>query len=162
MTRELRATRSKTLPDGQITRPSGASVVESFFYLEAKYSCSYRRANQSYNFRRLIPHEGASAIVTNVGVGCGGRGSVGRASMIAGRFFRERSSRARRTMLMRTAKACGSGTRCWCQIGGGIASPTGSRNTVNPPVTVTRRIRRREERAISRKTIARGMSECFR
>jgi hypothetical protein len=25
------------VPDGPITRPSGASVVESFFYLEAKF-----------------------------------------------------------------------------------------------------------------------------
>ena len=33
-------------------------------------------------------------------------------------------------------------------------------SAVKPAVTVTRRIRRREERAISRKTIARGMPEC--
>ena len=39
--------------------------------------------------------------------------------------FRERSSRARRTMLKRTAKACGSGTRCWCQVGGVFSNPTG-------------------------------------
>ena len=43
------------VPDGQITRSSGDFVVESFFYLEAKYLCSSRRANQKYNFRRLIP-----------------------------------------------------------------------------------------------------------
>jgi hypothetical protein len=33
---------------------------------------------------------------------------------------------------------------------------------IKPAATVTRRIRRRGERAISRKTIARGMPECFR
>src|SRR5713101_3497055 len=35
--------------------------------------------------------------------------------------------------------------------------PTGLRQTFNPQMTVTRRIRRRGERGISRKTIARGM-----
>jgi hypothetical protein len=35
-----------------------------------------------------------------------------------------------------------------------------ARKTFNPPVTVTRRIRRRGERGISRKAIAQGMSEC--
>src|SRR6267143_3808216 len=38
--------------------------------------------------------------------------------------------------------------------------PTGFRQSFNPSATVTRRIRRRGERAISRKTIAQGMSEC--
>ena len=41
------------------------------------------------------PERGALAIVTNVGMGCGGRGSVGRVIAIAGRFYRERSSSAR-------------------------------------------------------------------
>jgi hypothetical protein len=48
------------LPDGQITRSSGDSVVESFFCLEAKYSCSSRRANQTYNSRRPGPQRGVS------------------------------------------------------------------------------------------------------
>ena len=61
-----------------------------------------------------------------------------------------------RTALKRTAKACGPGARCWRQVGGGVASPTGSCKTVNSPMTVTRRIRRRGERAISRQTIAQG------
>jgi hypothetical protein len=38
--------------------------------------------------------------------------------------------------------------------------PTGFRQSFNPSATVTRRIRRRGERAISRQTIAQGMSEC--
>src|SRR3981081_4851242 len=38
--------------------------------------------------------------------------------------------------------------------------PTGFRQAFNPSATVTRRIRRRGERAISRQTIAQGMSEC--
>jgi hypothetical protein len=57
---------------------------------------------------------------------------------------------------LRTAKPCGPGTRCWCQVGGGFSSSTGSRKTFNPPMTVTRRIRRRGERGISRKAIAQG------
>ena len=38
-----------------------------------------RRANQIYKLRRPGPKRGASAVVTNVGPGCGGRESVGRA-----------------------------------------------------------------------------------
>ena len=48
-----------------------------------------------------------------------------RARGIAGRFQAsswgcERLIRAGRAALLRTAKACGSGTRGWCQIGGGF------------------------------------------
>jgi hypothetical protein len=43
-----------------------------------------------------------------------------------------------------------------------LVSPTGRDKTFNPPMTVTRRIRRRGERGISRKAIARGMPECLR
>jgi hypothetical protein len=60
--------------------------------------------------------------------------------MFAGRFSVSEQRRARRTTPKRTAKPCGPGTRCWCQVGGGFVS----------------RIRRRGERGISRKTIAQG------
>jgi hypothetical protein len=43
-----------------------------------------------------------------------------------------------------------------------FAGPTGREKTFNPSMTVTRRIRRRGERGISRKAIARGMPECLR
>jgi hypothetical protein len=42
---------------------------------------------------------------------------------------RERSERAGRTTQLRTAKPCGPGTRCWCQVGGGVFDPTGSDST---------------------------------
>ncbi len=80
--------------------------------------------------------------------------------MFAGRSDRERTRRARRTALMRTAKPCGPGTRCWCQAGGGFSNPTGFRSAANSLATVTRRIRRRGEHGISRKAIAQGMPEC--
>jgi len=102
-------------------------------------------------------------------MGCGGRGSAERDAM-AGRVSRERSTSAQDerhwTRLRkcfdgralsgktswrrcpRTAKPCGPGTRCWCQVGGGVARPTGSRKTANPPATVARRIRRRGEHGI--------------
>ena len=50
---------------------------------------------------------------------------------------------------LRTAKSCGPDTRCWCQVHGGEVSPTGL-ISLNPWTTVTRRIRRRGERGISR------------
>jgi hypothetical protein len=78
---------------------------------------------------------GALAIVTNVGAGCGGRGSVGRADAVAGRFsvsdpgartndvasvFTNASADVHMPLRppgedrSRTAKPCGPGTRCWC------------------------------------------------
>jgi hypothetical protein len=92
------------------------------------------------------------AIVTNVGTGCGGRGSVGREVWSQGGLSVS-DRRARRTndaasvspMLRRvctprrkplgrdgsrTVKPCGPGTRCWCQVGGGFASPTGPDKTI--------------------------------
>ena len=105
------------LPDGQISsksvqpfaknfplNPSGKSTVKSM------PSC---------------PERGALAIVTNVGTGRGGRGSVARASDVHRAMFVSERERARRAMLLRTAKPCGPGTRCWCQVGGGEVSPTG-------------------------------------
>ena len=62
----------------------------------------------------------------------------------------------------RTAKPCGPDTRCWCQVGGGFLDPTGFGKASNPPMTATKRIRRRGEHGISRKTIAQGMPECLR
>jgi hypothetical protein len=97
----------------------------------------------SLELRPILSRERALAIVTNVGAGCGGRGSVGRATGSQGGSIRERSTARRRTALKRTAKPCGPGTRCWCQVGGGFAGPTGLCKTVNSPTTVTRRIRRR-------------------
>jgi hypothetical protein len=42
-------------------------------------------------------------------------------------FGRERSiERARRPVLLRTAKACGPGTRCWCQVGEDLSAQPGA------------------------------------
>jgi hypothetical protein len=50
---------------------------------------------------------------------------------IAGRIaLRERYPARKTTALMRTAKARGPGTRCWCQVGGGFASSTGFDNAL--------------------------------
>ena len=80
--------------------------------------------------------------------------------MFAGRLSVSEHWPRRRTMLKRTAKACGSGTRGWCQIGGGFRKPNRVCKTVNSPMTEARGIRLRGERAISRKTTAQGMPEC--
>jgi hypothetical protein len=96
-------------------------------------------------------------IVTDVGMGCGGRGSVGRATGSQGGSIRERSTARRRPALRRTAKPCGPGTRCWCQVGGGASAQPGLDKPYSP-MTVTRRIRRRGDHGISRKTIAQGRS----
>ena len=149
-----------------------------------KYS-RFRHPQISTTNTASHPSRGALAIVTNVGMGCGGRGSVGRERDRRAKSFglRERagaqderrcspaSQKFRRGCTIRqsigedgsrTAKPCGPGTRCWCQVGGGFRAQPGSCKTVNPPMTVTRRIRRRGEHGISRKAIAQGMPDCLR
>src|SRR5882762_11030511 len=86
-----------------------------------------RRANKFYQLALSHPQEGRIMIVTKRGMGCGGRNGVGtqgdrraRSKLVSG------SRRAGRTMLKRTAKPCGPGTRCWCQAAGGGSDPTGS------------------------------------
>jgi hypothetical protein len=101
--------------------------------LQKKYSASQPTQitglSQSSRLSR-----GALAIVANVGTGCGGRGSVGRAGAVAGRF----SVSDRDAQTNDVASGFTS------------ASPTELGKTVNSPMTVTRRIRRRGERGISR------------
>src|SRR6266566_3280774 len=80
--------------------PTGKSVAVPFFcrVLARKINRFAPDPNQTYKFRRLIPHEGRIAIVTDVGMGCGGRDSVVRADVIAGRVARSVSDlRARET-----------------------------------------------------------------
>ena len=71
------------------------------------------------------------------------RGIAGRSR--ASSWGCERSIRAGRAALLRTAKACGSGTRGWCQAGGGCSNPTGF---VGPSI----RQRRRQEEFVSGKS----------
>jgi hypothetical protein len=79
-----------------------------------------------------IPPHRRGAYASSRYVECGLRWTRGRsrARGIAGRsqalsWGCERSIRAGRAALLRTAKACGSGTRGWCQAGGGCSNPTG-------------------------------------
>jgi len=109
----------------------------------------------------LSRQEGRIAIVTNAG-GDAVDAAASARKCVRRAVFRERARRAGRTTQARTAKPCGSDTRCWCQAAGGEFDPTGFDSAIKPAVTVTRRIRRRGERGISRKAIARGMPECFR
>jgi hypothetical protein len=134
-------------------------------------------ATPNHLYKPAIPSRtGALAIVTNVGAGCGGRGSVGRDC--GRRAVSVSDHAARRTngastpppklrpaargrlrdwwRLLRTAKPCGPGTRCWCQADGGFLDPTGFRSTANLSATVTRRIRRRGEHVISRQNHCAG------
>jgi len=139
--------------------PPGGSSARSLQKKTTVMLGSARRANQRSGCQAIIrkyssfsppqitlhlapsrPGRGALAIVTNVGAGCGGRGSVGRVVVFAGRaLLRERTQRAddRRQCpakpkcndgWLRTAKPCGPGTRCWCQADGGASTQPGSDN----------------------------------
>jgi hypothetical protein len=94
----------------------------------------------------LIPHEGRIAIVTNVGMG---RGCVG-AQAIAGRV----TVSDRQAHQTNDAGADGKSVWFWHPLlvstRRSFDHPDRDGQNPNPPMTVARRIRRREERAISR------------
>jgi len=94
-------TASLFLPVGQIADVRGKLIFCNGFNvmlpvqsLPKKYSCS-RSPQITATTRPSRPGRGALAIVTNVGAGRGGRGSVGRVVVFAGRaLVRERTQRA--------------------------------------------------------------------
>jgi hypothetical protein len=119
------------------------------------------------HLRAIPPHEeGRTRRHDTWSAGCGGRDSVARArhcrAASSWSWGCERSIRAGRAALLRTAKACGSGTRGWCQAGGGFRKPNRVRKTVNPAAMEARGIRLQGERAISRQTIAQGRPDALR
>jgi hypothetical protein len=98
---------------------------------------------------RAIPPHRRGAYASSRYVECGERwtrGARAREALQGGLRFRpgarEQSIRAGRAALLRTAKACGPGTRGWCQAGGGRSNPTGF---VGPSI----RQRRRQEEFVS-------------
>jgi hypothetical protein len=95
-------------------------------------------------------------------MGCGGRGSVGaegdrRASKTRERCTARKTNDAIRVRQNRVVPTPVAGAKL--PVADAIQP---DRSAIKPAVTVTRRIRRRGERGISRKAIAQGMSECFR
>ena len=93
--------------------------------LPQKYSASRLTPNQRHNSPLILSTRGVSRSSRTLGwdavdAAASGARSVRRAVSVSDR------RRARRTALMRTAKPCGPGTRCWCQVGGGEVDPTGS------------------------------------
>jgi hypothetical protein len=152
----------------------GGAISLSSHFFTSERNFPVHPVGQIKSITPAVPSpRGALAIVTDVGWDAVDAAASAR-SGVAGRVPRERSTGAQDERRqspakpfgedgwLRTAKACGPGTRCWCQVGGGFVGPTGFDKTANSPTTVTRRIRRRGERAISRKAIAQGMPECLR
>jgi hypothetical protein len=127
----------RAIGDGR--RDAGADACHALTARRA--NLPHRRAlvrlpRNTSRFARPASRRGRIAIVTNVCAGCGGRGW-----------------RARRVRRSRTAKPRGPDVSTlissWRQCSS-IA-----------PATVTNKPDHRGERGISRKTIARGMPECF-
>src|SRR5258708_14092024 len=99
---------------------------------------------------------------------CGGRGSVGRALESQGRLRsvseqparQTNGAKARRRLLAKTGGCVRQNRVVLAPVAGAKSAEVlrvrlGAQN-LNPPMTVTRRIRRRGEHGISRKTIAQG------
>jgi hypothetical protein len=104
------------------------------------------------------------AIVTNVGMGCGGRGSVVRAMGLQGGLRPVSGHRTcRRAMLKRTVKSCGPDASAV-----GVKSAEGKSARPGADEPAIRRRRRQQSpilrgaREVSRKAIAQGMSDCLR
>jgi hypothetical protein len=89
--------------------PVGRFVERGVQPPSQKYSCFHLTQITSRTFRIPSHTEGRFAIVTDVGTGCGGRGSVLRAMGLQGGFFESVSDQRAggREMLQRTAKSCG-------------------------------------------------------
>ena len=94
--------RAGDLPDGRVLK----NPVQ---YRQQKYFASPVGQIISTNSRRPTPQQGRIAIVTDAGCGCGGRGSVERATdRRAGSYVPVSDYQASgREMLQRTAKSCG-------------------------------------------------------
>src|SRR5258706_11267098 len=140
-------------PDGQISHFLSSPSAKNIPLLRRPKSLLYPR--------HPVPHRATVLEVDRrssrtLGTGCDGRGSVGRALAIAGRVLaRERSGG-----VQTTDACCGRQSRVVLAPVAGVKLAEARqldrvRQNLNPPTTVTRRIRRRGEREISRKTIAR-------
>jgi hypothetical protein len=150
------------LPGGQITPQLGQALAAKIIRFFRSRECAYVGPSH--------PARGADrASSRNAGWGCGGRVSVGAQGSrraVLSQVSRPVSEvrRAGRTTPTRTAKACGPGTRCWCQA---FAEDASGRPDIDAsPISARRRrqegIRLRGERAISRQTTAQGRPGCFR
>src|SRR5216110_2145160 len=105
---------------------------------EMKNILLHNSGNQNYNCTRLAPTRGAYHDRHDTwGAGCGGRFCSG--------------AQARTNERKRTAKSCGPG-----------AATLASSLRSDLQVTVEKEPAHRGEHEVSRKTIAQGMSECFR
>src|SRR5260370_35779623 len=104
---------------------------------------------------------GGSRVVTKRAVGCGGRGSVGRETESQGGFpvsdhrHADDGAEAYGKTVWSWHPLLVSSRRRRCQ-------PDRVWQHLNPLTTVTRRIRRRGERGISRKAIAQGRPDALR
>ena len=148
-------------PASKSPRPLGEPLSSPF----RKNISVFPKCKSGYVIGHPVPERGASAIVTNVGAGSGGRGGARAHRWSQGGFHRSVSGQdaRRRTALKRTAKACGpDASVVGVKSRGGVARPTG--RTI--PLFARRRRQEspilRGEHAISRKTIAQGMSDCLR
>ena len=100
--------------------PTGKSVVATKLVQPSRKIFRFLVGQISaINSPHPFPQEGRIAIVTNAGWDAVDAAASAR-KVVAGRgSTRERSGRAGRTALLRTAKPCGPDTRCWCQAAGG-------------------------------------------
>jgi hypothetical protein len=95
----------------------------------------------STSSRHPTPQEGRIAIVTDAGCGCGGRGSVLRATGLQGGSMRPVSDHqaSGREMLQRTAKSCGPDAPTLVSSLRSLSRPYRAWTKLNPQATVEER-----------------------
>src|SRR5713226_132663 len=116
--------------------PDGHFCVESPLQ---KYFASPVGQIISTNSRHPTPPEGRIAIVTDAGCGCGGRGSVLRATGLQGglRSVSDQQHADERCCCVRRSRVVLTPRR-WRQVRGGQVGPTGRRQNLNPLATVAK------------------------
>jgi hypothetical protein len=166
----------QSLPDGQISKTCPAPFQKIF-----RWS---RRANQRYRSRRPARERGVSrSSRTRVGMRWTRQRRARQVCSQGGIAVSEQRRAGRTALLPNSPKLRRKGTRpgeaCWRRrVAYGktvwsrhplLVSSCRWRHrsdrideAIKPAATVTKRIRRRGERGISRKAIAQGMSDCFR
>jgi hypothetical protein len=114
------------LPDGRAVENPVESPLQ-------KYFASPVGQIISTSSRHPTPPEGRIAIVTDAGCGCGGRGSVLRATGLQGEFLGtcERSPARGREMLQRTAKSRGPDAPTLVSSLRSCVGPTGLRQNIS-------------------------------
>src|SRR6266850_3148304 len=129
-----RSSRAMTACACAVICPSG-TFLSSLFSVFPKNISVPTHPKSDLELSHPTPPEGRIAIVTDAGCGCGGRGSVRRATWLQGGSCKwpvSDQTASRRTALTRTAKSCGPDAPTLASSSRRLVGPTGRGQNLNP------------------------------